>query len=73
MTMNKSLIIGGFISGTFHIILDYSLSLSQCFLKEFNLAFLSVVFDNYTLVQLKTATFRIQITHLSSVLRCYTR
>ena len=58
MTMSKNLIIGGFISGTFHIVLDHSLSLSQCFWKESNLAFLSVVFDNYTLVQLKTATFR---------------
>ena len=38
----------------------YSLSLkiSQCFRKELNLAFLSVVFDNYKLGQLKTATFR---------------
>ena len=72
MKMNKSLIIGGFISGTFQIILDYSLSLPQCFWKELNLAFLSVLFDNYTLRHFKTATFRIQLIYFSSVLHYYT-
>ena len=71
MAMKKSLIIGGLISGIFQIILDYTPSLSQYFWKELNLAFLSVVFDNYTLGQLKTSTFRIQLTHFSSVLYCY--